>query len=72
MTTTVYNIYFYIQGVQKIAYSTSGGDSGRKKKKKMLYKYRSGNKSFPSYNHLKVPSSSCILFLIGNYVFSLH
>jgi len=38
-----------IQGVRKIGRNTSGSDSGLKEGKN-LYKHRSGNMSFLSYN----------------------
>ncbi|XP_077263779.1 small ribosomal subunit protein uS3m-like isoform X1 [Temnothorax americanus] len=50
-------IFKYIQGVRKIAYSTSGGDSGPKNKQKSSYKHRSGNEPFPSYSHFYVQKS---------------
>jgi len=40
----------HILGVEKFTRNTSD-DWGSKKKKKQLYKHRSGNKSFPSYSH---------------------
>jgi len=50
---THYSCVKYIQGVPKITRSTSGSDSGSKKKEKS-YKHKSGNKSFPSYSHFYV------------------
>jgi len=49
--------YIIIQGVRKIAYSTSGSDLGPKNKQKSSYKYRSGNEPFPSYSHFYVQKS---------------